>query len=111
MDQRKTLEFRVNQGARMKGNRIWLGRRHTVESRAKMRAAVQDRGGPTNPNFRHGHARSPTYSSWSNMIARCTKSTNKQYRYYGGRGIEVYPAWFWFEQFLEDMGEKPEGMP
>ena len=114
MDQRKTIEFRNNQGARMKGNQIWLGRSHTAESRAKMSAAAQGRGGPSNPNFKHGHGgtttRSPTYSSWYNMVSRCTTKSNKQYGYYGGRGIEIYPAWLWFEQFLEDMGEKPEGM-
>jgi uncharacterized protein YidB (DUF937 family) len=40
------------------------------------------------------------------MINRCTGSKNKDY---GGRGITVCDRWQLFENFLEDMGERPEG--
>lgn len=60
----------------------------------------------------HGHSvrgRSPTYSSWTAMIARCTNPNNKHYADYGGRGIQVCAHWRSFESFLADMGEKPPG--
>lgn len=61
----------------------------------------------------HGHARkgdkaSPTYSSWSSMLTRCTNPNCKAYPNYGGRGIQVCDRWKnSFENFLADMGEKP----
>jgi len=39
----------------------------------------------------------------------CRNPRHPNYRYYGGRGISVYWGWEYFDQFLADMGEKPEG--
>lgn len=62
---------------------------------------------------RHGHGRaarrSATYRSWDHMIQRCTNPSNDNYRYYGGRGINVCPRWRDFSMFLADMGERPFG--
>lgn len=56
---------------------------------------------------RHGLSRTPTYESWCNMRRRCRDANNK---YYGGRGITVCDRWGdSFENFLADMGERPEG--
>ena len=45
------------------------------------------------------------------MIARCTNPKAWNWRYYGGRGITVCDRWrYSFENFLADMGEKPEGL-
>ena len=65
--------------------------------------------------LKHGHSTrgngpSPTYTSWCAMITRCTNTKQRQYKDYGGRGIVVCPKWKEFTGFLEDMGEKPEGM-
>lgn len=66
-------------------------------------------------NTRHGHARattvgqSRTYRSWAEMIRRCTDPTRPRWRDYGGRGITVCSRWLDFENFLADMGERPEG--
>ncbi len=63
----------------------------------------------------HGHNRSntaaptPTYVSWMGMIQRCTNTKNPKYPEYGGRGIKVCERWRTFENFLADMGERPEG--
>ena len=66
----------------------------------------------------HGHSRkrgedrtaSPTYYIWAAMVARCTNPKNKDWRLYGGRGITVCERWLIFRNFLDDMGEKPDGL-
>ena len=70
--------------------------------------------GCLNYQTKHGHARrcfknksTPTYNSWLSMRTRCLKETNKAYHYYGGRGITICKRWDKFENFLEDMGERP----
>jgi len=60
-------------------------------------------------NYKHGNSNSREYSSWSMMIYRCTNPTYNHYRYYGGRGIKVCDRWLDFDNFLEDMGYRPEG--
>lgn len=59
----------------------------------------------------HGHASgriSRTYHSWTSMVTRCTNSNATAYERYGGRGITVCERWLSFENFLADMGERPE---
>lgn len=51
-----------------------------------------------------------TYIAWINMMARCYKSTDTSYRYYGKKGIKVCPHWHTFSNFLNDMGAAPEGL-
>ena len=61
----------------------------------------------------HGHARgyrrTPTLSTYDSLFQRCYNKKNPNYRDYGGRGITVCERWRSFENFLEDMGERPEG--
>ncbi|MFZ9327586.1 MAG: hypothetical protein ACO24H_09070 [Polynucleobacter sp.] len=57
----------------------------------------------------HGMSRSPEYGTWSRMKDRCLNPNNSRYFDYGGRGIAVCNRWLnSFENFLADMGEKPE---
>lgn len=61
----------------------------------------------------HGHCpdggKSSTYSTWNCMKTRCLYPTHANYKNYGGKGIKVCKRWEKFANFLEDMGEKPEG--
>lgn len=59
----------------------------------------------------NGHAKgaSPTYSSWTNMKARCDNPKASGYWRYGGSGIDYDPSWACFDNFLADMGERPKG--
>ena len=59
----------------------------------------------------HGYTRrgeqTLEYQIWASMKGRCLNLKNKDYRNYGGRGISVCDRWLKFENFIEDMGEKP----
>lgn len=58
----------------------------------------------------HGMSRSPTYRSWLAMVARCTNPKHNRSHIYSGAGVSVCERWRKFENFLADMGERPEGM-
>lgn len=59
----------------------------------------------------HGMSKTSTYRSWVHMHERCLVTKCKDYKNYGGRGITICKRWLnSFENFYEDMGEKPEGL-
>jgi hypothetical protein len=68
----------------------------------------------TRPRLHHGHNRkglvTSTYVIWIGMIKRCGNSKSDQFHNYGGRGISVCERWKVFNNFLDDMGERPSGM-
>jgi hypothetical protein len=71
------------------------------------------RQGEANGHYAHGHCNgriSPTYSTWGSMIQRCINPKRKHFDHYGGRGIKVCDRWMKFENFLADMGERPDGL-
>jgi hypothetical protein len=57
----------------------------------------------------HGMHRTPTYGSWHAMVERCRNPRTVGWANYGGRGITICERWQSFENFLADMGERPEG--
>ncbi len=58
----------------------------------------------------HGHSRpSRTYNTWQSMKKRCASKDDKNYVYYGARGIRFCERWSDFSTFLADMGVRPEG--
>ena len=66
------------------------------------------RGPVTHGHIIGGHA-SPTYITWHHMIRRCRDPKFHKYEFYGARGIKVCERWLKFQNFLADMGERPEG--
>lgn len=67
------------------------------------------RHGHRNRNGNPGACPSLTYTTWQTMKQRCLNENHDAYPRYGGRGIAVCERWLTFENFLIDMGERPEG--
>jgi hypothetical protein len=59
------------------------------------------------PGLRTRH---PLYPTWMKMRHRCLNPHDNRYVDYGARGIGVCERWASFDAFVEDMGERPEGM-
>jgi hypothetical protein len=51
---------------------------------------------------------SETYTSWAAMLQRCLNPKNQAFPQYGGAGISVCDRWLTFDNFLLDMGERPQ---
>jgi len=50
------------------------------------------------------------WHTWMNMKQRCYNPNRPDYKHYGARGIVVCGRWIEsFENFLEDMGPRPDG--
>lgn len=65
-------------------------------------------------NTTHGNTNHYLYPTYKNMLARCFNEKDPRFKKYGGRGITVCDRWLepdgkGFKNFLEDMGDKPEG--
>lgn len=65
----------------------------------------------------HGHSpaagASSIYMTWGDMNNRCRNESHPRWGDYGGRGIRVCPQWQGpggFDQFLADMGDRPDGL-
>jgi hypothetical protein len=60
-------------------------------------------------NLKHGKSKTKIYGIWLAMRRRCERLNDPAYKDYGARGITVSEEWKLFENFYQDMGEKPEG--
>jgi hypothetical protein len=52
---------------------------------------------------RVGVDRHPMYHTWSGMVQRTTNPKSTGYKWYGGKGVTVDPAWLDFTTFMTDM--------
>ncbi len=60
-------------------------------------------------NKRHGLTDTVEHNTWMRIRARCENIDHPKYPIYGARGISVCKRWQIFENFLADMGKRPEG--
>lgn len=99
---------------RTNGLRYWLcvcecGTESCVTTGNLRSGAVASCGCSKGPEPRHGHdrrgERSPEYTAWVSMRERCKLDSRS--KNYGPRGIRVCDRWQQFENFLEDMGQRP----
>lgn len=61
--------------------------------------------------LRHGYAKkglTQEYLAWQSMKTRCNNKKSTAYKDYGGRGITVCERWMLFDNFIADMGKKPD---
>jgi hypothetical protein len=67
--------------------------------------------GPDNCNYLYGTINNQLYAKWINILHRCYCKDDKNYKYYGGRGIKVCDEWvnnfLAFKKFCEDSGCEP----
>lgn len=63
--------------------------------------------------LKHGNKRrqnsTPTYRTWCSMLQRCNNPKATSFYMYGAVGVSVCKEWHTFENFLTDMGPRPEG--
>lgn len=94
------------------GSKLWLcecdcGNTAHVEAKSLRCGNTQSCG----CGRKHGLRYTPEYQAYHDMLGRCTNTKHKSYHRYGGRGIGVCREWQKsFEAFIEDMGQRPEGM-
>lgn len=77
---------------------------HTNSCGCLNRDSLMDR------NVIHGKNRSKEHRIWCGIKSRCLNPKDTCYHNYGGRGIGICERWMTFENFLNDMGDCPDGM-
>ena len=54
-------------------------------------------------------AHKPTYETWKAMKARCRNVSCSNFKYYGAIGINYDDKWESYDEFVSDMGHRPDG--
>ncbi len=57
-----------------------------------------------------GLTSNPLWDTWKGMHARCYNPKHHAYRNYGARGIKVCERWHTLKYFIEDLGQRPDGL-
>ena len=87
-----------------KGKNWKWGEESKANARGPRPASIGNTNGVT-----HGLSKTLAYNSWKKMKIRCTDESDKDYKYYGGRGITICERWLDVRNFYEDMGERKKG--
>lgn len=85
---------------------------HTTSCGCKRKESVSQFNKDTKSKIIGGYttASHPLYLTYRGMLNRCYWERHTYYKHYGGRGIEVCDSWRnSFENFVKDVGNKPEG--
>ena len=92
------------------GNRVTIREDRILSGKTKSCGCLRDetRG---KSSITHNKTNTSTYHIWSTIKDRCNNKNSKGWIRYGGRGISMCDRWSnSFENFLLDMGERPEGL-
>lgn len=81
---------------------------HNMQSRNTTSCGCYHRERQQSVSRTHGESQTRLHGIWGAMIQRCTNPNVRNYASYGGRGITVCDRWRKFENFREDMGERPD---
>jgi hypothetical protein len=62
--------------------------------------------------FKHGLSNTYLYETWSSIKQRCYNRNNKDFKYYGGRGIGLSKEWYnnfelFYNYIIENLGLRP----
>lgn len=87
-------------------------RSYTKSCGCKRSEGLAERNRTKSPNLIHGDARrgkqAGEFNIWKLMIYRCEVPRSKDYKHYGGRGIQICERWRnSYSAFLADMGRRP----
>lgn len=89
------------------GNKILARAAHVLRGTQKSCGCFRTRKGESNPMFKSGGNKNPTYRRWRAMINRCYAPSQKE-NIYQQKNITVCERWLEsYDNFLADMGECP----
>ena len=80
-----------------------------LQSGSSASCGCQGRETAREKNTTHGMSNDPVFWVWCGIKDRCRNPSNKSFKNYGGRGIDISPQWETFEAFFRDMGPRPSG--
>lgn len=109
LDQKKGADYEMLWLCRCEcGNEFWAMRYQVTRGNTRSCGCLQ-REHARRVRRTHGMYRVPEYKVWSEMKNRCHNPRDANYCNYGARGIFVCDSWRRsFEDFISDMGRKPE---
>lgn len=91
------------------GNENTFARKHDLERGDFTSCGCQKLYFISESRKTHGMSRTSEYKIYYGMLGRCYDSSDEHYQDYGGRGITVCDRWREsFENFLQDMGKRPD---